>query len=83
MRDLLKLFEADDGEGGGSESVLAGVLCRAGLALGGGGASGMGGVGAIGGELFSDAMGEPGTPKGTYEGMVRHNVDAIVKALRE
>ncbi|HSM56663.1 MAG TPA: zinc ABC transporter substrate-binding protein [Candidatus Sulfomarinibacteraceae bacterium] len=35
----------------------------------------------IGGELFSDAMGNPGTPEGTYEGMVRHNVDTIVSAL--
>jgi manganese/zinc/iron transport system substrate-binding protein len=35
----------------------------------------------IGGELFSDAMGKEGTPAGTYEGMVRHNVDTIVKAL--
>ncbi len=35
----------------------------------------------IGGELFSDAMGEAGTPEGTYEGMVRHNVETIVKAL--
>ena len=37
---------------------------------------------AIGGELFSDAMGNDGTPEGTYIGMVRHNVDTIVKALR-
>ena len=36
----------------------------------------------IGGELFSDAMGEPGTPEGTYTGMVRHNVDTIVEALK-
>ncbi len=35
----------------------------------------------IGGELFSDAMGSPGTPAGTYPGMVRHNVAAIVSAL--
>jgi manganese/zinc/iron transport system substrate-binding protein len=35
----------------------------------------------IGGELFSDAMGDPGTPEGTYVGMVRHNVDTIVGAL--
>ncbi len=35
----------------------------------------------IGGELFSDAMGEGGTPEGTYIGMVRHNVNTIVKAL--
>jgi manganese/zinc/iron transport system substrate-binding protein len=35
----------------------------------------------IGGELFSDAMGTEGTPEGTYAGMVRHNIDTIVKAL--
>lgn len=35
----------------------------------------------IGGELFSDAMGDAGTPEGTYIGMVRHNIDTIVKAL--
>ena len=35
----------------------------------------------IGGELFSDAMGNPGTPEGTYIGMVRHNIDTIVKGL--
>lgn len=35
----------------------------------------------IGGELFSDAMGEAGTPEGTYIGMVRHNIDTIVGAL--
>jgi manganese/zinc/iron transport system substrate-binding protein len=37
---------------------------------------------AIGGELFSDAMGTRGTPEGTYVGMVRHNVDTIVDSLR-
>ncbi|HZG14194.1 MAG TPA: zinc ABC transporter substrate-binding protein [Candidatus Bathyarchaeia archaeon] len=36
----------------------------------------------IGGELFSDAMGTPGTPEGTYIRMVKHNVDTIVKALK-
>jgi manganese/zinc/iron transport system substrate-binding protein len=36
-----------------------------------------------GGELFSDALGDPGTPEGTYAGMVRHNIDTIVKALLE
>jgi len=36
----------------------------------------------IGGELFSDAMGEDGTPEGTYIGMVRHNVNTIVNALK-
>jgi manganese/zinc/iron transport system substrate-binding protein len=41
-----------------------------------------GGDARIGGELFSDAAGEEGTPEGTYEGMVRHNVDTIVEGLR-
>lgn len=35
----------------------------------------------IGGELFSDAMGEPGTYKGTYIGMIDHNVTTIANAL--
>ena len=41
-----------------------------------------GGVVVIGGQLYSDAMGEAGTPDGTYIGMVRHNVDTIVEALK-
>jgi manganese/zinc/iron transport system substrate-binding protein len=32
-------------------------------------------------KLYSDALGDPGTPAGTYVGMVRHNVDVIVDAL--
>jgi manganese/zinc/iron transport system substrate-binding protein len=36
----------------------------------------------IGGELFSDAMGDAGTFKGTYIGMVTHNIDTIVDALK-
>ncbi|MHA1795332.1 MAG: manganese transporter, partial [Promethearchaeota archaeon] len=35
----------------------------------------------IGGSLYSDAMGEPGTPEGEYTGMVKHNIDTIVSAL--
>jgi manganese/zinc/iron transport system substrate-binding protein len=35
----------------------------------------------IGEQLFSDAMGDPDTPEGTYPGMVRHNVDSIVSGL--
>jgi manganese/zinc/iron transport system substrate-binding protein len=35
----------------------------------------------IGGSLFSDAMGDPGTPEGTYAGMVHHNIDTIASAL--
>lgn len=36
----------------------------------------------IGGELYSDSLGDYGTKEGTYAGMVRHNVETIVKALR-
>ena len=35
----------------------------------------------VGGSLFSDAMGDEGTPEGSYVGMVRHNVDTIVAGL--
>jgi manganese/zinc/iron transport system substrate-binding protein len=36
---------------------------------------------ALGGNLFSDAMGRPGTYVGTYEGMMDHNITTIVRAL--
>lgn len=36
---------------------------------------------AIGGELLGDAMGDIGTPEGSYIGMVRHNVLTIAVAL--
>lgn len=45
------------------------------------GAEAQGQTVVIGGSLFSDAMGSPGTPEGTYIGMIRHNVDTIVSAL--
>lgn len=35
----------------------------------------------IGGSLYSDSLGDPGTLVGTYAGTVRANVDAIVTAL--
>jgi len=37
----------------------------------------------IGGSLYSDALGAPGTPEGAYVGMVRKNIDTIVAALME
>lgn len=36
---------------------------------------------SIGGRLFSDAMGPPGTYESTYEGMIDHNITVIAKAL--
>ncbi|NNE79840.1 MAG: zinc ABC transporter solute-binding protein [Silicimonas sp.] len=35
----------------------------------------------VGGELFSDAMGAPGTYEGTYIGMIDHNVTVIAAGL--
>ncbi len=35
----------------------------------------------IGGELFSDSLGNPGTEEGTYIGTVKHNIDTIVEGL--
>ncbi|MFA5490401.1 MAG: zinc ABC transporter substrate-binding protein [Candidimonas sp.] len=35
----------------------------------------------IGGELYSDAMGRPGTREGTYIGMIEHNARTISQAL--
>jgi len=35
----------------------------------------------IGGDLFSDAMGDPETREGTYIGMVEHNITTIKQAL--
>ena len=36
---------------------------------------------ALGGTLFSDSMGRPGTYRGTYEGMMDHNFTTIARAL--
>jgi len=35
----------------------------------------------LGGTLFSDSMGRPGTYRGTYEGMMDHNITTIARAL--
>lgn len=35
----------------------------------------------LGDRLFSDAMGEAGTPEGTYLGMIEHNMTAITQGL--
>jgi len=36
----------------------------------------------VSGPLFSDALGEPGSPEDTYIGMIRYNVRTIVQALQ-
>lgn len=45
------------------------------------GAASRGHAVVIGGELFSDAMGRPGTHEGTYVGMMAHNGSTIAKGL--
>lgn len=45
------------------------------------GAAARGHTVVIGGELFSDAMGDAGTYEGTYIGMIDHNVTRIARAL--
>ncbi len=35
----------------------------------------------IGGELYGDSLGNPGSPDGRYAGAVRHNADAIASGL--
>lgn len=45
------------------------------------GAAARGHAVTIGGELFSDAMGEQGTYEGTYLGMIDHNATTIARAL--
>lgn len=35
----------------------------------------------FGGTLYGDALGDRGTPEGTYTGMMRHNIDTIVDGL--
>lgn len=45
------------------------------------GAAAKGHTVTIGGTLFSDAMGEPGTYEGTYVGMFDHNATTIARAL--
>ncbi len=37
----------------------------------------------LSGPLYSDALGDPGSPAGTYTGMIRTNIDTIVEALLE
>jgi manganese/zinc/iron transport system substrate-binding protein len=37
----------------------------------------------VGGELYTDAAGNPGTPEGTYIGMLRANADRIADGLTE
>lgn len=45
------------------------------------GAAARGHTVVVGGELYSDAMGRPGTYEGTYVGMLDHNATTVARAL--
>ena len=45
------------------------------------GAAARGHAVVVGGSLYSDAMGRPGTYEGSYVGMIDHNVTSIARAL--
>ena len=45
------------------------------------GAAARGHTVVVGGELFSDAMGQPGTYEGTYVGLLDHNITTVARAL--
>jgi len=50
--EILEVFKADDGKGGGGEAVFAGILGGAGLAFRSAWAGGVSGISTIGGKLF-------------------------------
>lgn len=77
LEDLIKFIVTRDIPAVFVESSVADKNVRALIE----GARAQGHVVTIGGELFSDAMGTPGTYEGTYIGMIDHNVATIVNAL--
>jgi hypothetical protein len=65
VSDFVDILEADDGEAGGGEAMLAGVLRGAGLACRRSWSGRTGGIGAVGGELlFGDGHENILSPKG-------------------
>lgn len=80
VRDVERLVELIVGRGVRAvfvESTVSDRNIRALIA----GAKARGHAVTVGGSLFSDAMGKPGTYEGTYIGMIDHNVTAIARAL--
>lgn len=77
IRDLVDLLVARDVRAVFVESSVSDRNLRAVIE----GAATRGQQVTIGGELFSDAMGAPGTYEGTYIGMLDHNITTIARAL--
>jgi manganese/zinc/iron transport system substrate-binding protein len=80
VRDIERLVDLLVGRGVTAVFVESTVSARNITALIAG-AGARGHTVALGGSLFSDAMGEPGTYEGTYVGMIDHNVTTIARAL--
>jgi len=68
-RDITAVFVETSVSSRSLEAVIAGVRER-------------GGQVSIGGTLYTDALGEEGQPEGTYIGMMRNNIQTIVKGLK-
>ena len=77
IRDLVNLIVEDNIRAVFVESSVSDRNIRALIE----GAAARGHDVTIGGELFSDAMGEPDTYEGTYVGMIDHNTTTISRAL--
>ena len=77
IRDLVDLLVTRDVQAVFVESSVSDRSVRALIE----GAEAAGHEVTIGGELFSDAMGAPGTYEGTYIGMIDHNATTISTAL--
>lgn len=80
VRDIERLVDLLVGRGVGAVFVESTVSERNIAALIAG-ARARGHEVKIGGELFSDAMGDEGTYRGTYIGMIDHNATVIARAL--
>jgi len=77
IRDLVDLLVARDIRAVFVESTVSDRNVRALIE----GAAAQGHEVRVGGELFSDAMGVPGSYEGTYLGMIDHNMTTIARAL--
>lgn len=68
-REITAVFVESSVSARALEAVMAGVHER-------------GGTLSIGGMLYTDALGEPDQPEGTYIGMMKYNVETMVNALK-
>lgn len=77
VSDLVKLIVSRDIKAVFVENSVSSKSLEAVVA----GASQEGSQVRIGGTLYTDALGDPEGPEGTYIGMMNYNVNTIIKAL--